>query len=59
MTSVNLQMTSDRDGQSEVGVVIPKGTEVTYVCHVARAVRVRTADGVEHIVNPNIFPQLR
>lgn len=57
--SVNLQMTSGRDGRSEAGVIIPKGTEVTYVAHVVRAVRVRTADGVEHIVNPNIFPQLR
>lgn len=57
--SINLQMTSDRDGESEAGVVLPAGTEVTYVCHVVRAVRVRTKDGGEHVVNPNIFPQLR
>lgn len=53
-------MVSDRDGQSEAGVLIPKGTEVTYVAHVSwHAVRVRTADGIQHVVNPNIFPQLR
>lgn len=59
MSTINLQMTSDRDGLSEEGVHLPAGTEVTYVCHVVRAVRVRTVDGVEHVVNPSIFPQLR
>lgn len=59
LDKINLVMTSDRDGQSEAGVLLPSGTVVVYVCHVMRAVRVRTADGVEHIVNGNIFPQLR
>lgn len=56
---INLNMTSDRDAQSESGRVIKAGTTVEYVCHVVRAVRVRLSDGSEEIVNPNVFPQLR
>jgi hypothetical protein len=56
---INLDMTSDRDAQSEGGRLIKAGTTVEYVCHVVRAVRVRLVDGSEEIVDPNVFPQLR
>ena len=59
MPKMNLEMVSDHDGETESGRMVPAGTKVEYMAHVARCVRVRLPDGKEEIMNPNCFPDLR
>lgn len=58
--SINLEMTSDRDGETESGRTVPAGTKVQYVAHVlGGCVRVRLPDGTTEVMNPNCFQHLR
>lgn len=55
-----MKMTSDRDGETERGTLVPAGTEVTYLAHVPFGmVKVRLPDGTEAVMHPHCFPGLR
>lgn len=60
MSTVDMSMASDRDGQTESGKTIPAGTKVEYVAHVyGGAVKVKLPDGSVEVMSPNCFAQLR
>lgn len=59
-TKVNMMMTSDRDGITESGKVIPAGTKVEYEGHVPLGmVLVTLPDESKEIMHPGCFPELR
>lgn len=55
-----LEMTSDRDGTTEDGELVPAGTTVKYRGHVPGGmVRVVLPSGTVAVMHPHCFPNLR
>ena len=55
-----LDLTSDHNGKTESGKIIPTGTTVEYCGHVpGGAIKVKLSDGSEEIMSANCFSELR
>lgn len=55
-----LQITSDRNGETERDKKVPAGTTVLYLGHVVGGmVRVLLPDGTEDVMHPACFPEFR
>lgn len=60
MSSIDLSMTSDREGITETGRTVPVGTRVEYKGHVIGGnVRVLLPDSSVEVMHPHCFAMLR
>jgi hypothetical protein len=58
--TMNMNLTSDHDGETESGKFVPAGTTVKYDGHLpGGAIKVIFQDGSEEIMSPSCFPTLR